>query len=685
MADKQNTTELFLGQIGNHTEELAGLLAVGPSQSIEPEVAERALLCTSMLLNSTSVLEITSLSTFLRAYEGLLGLYFEKRLPWDERIAQLTSEVIELEDQWVSAGQGKTTSTIHDIFSSEQLGALTQEAADVRSFAETLEFSETIETPRSQQPVTPESPDAEVPVSPDPTEAVSDAEPADTHRQHDVGQVGGGADEIRRHTEMFLARWSAIDWNDTSVDGEALREMRKDLFAIGFHALSIEQMIGHRMEGDVSLQLDSLALVSSALRDFSRMLSAGSGRVIDVTIIGEDNRIDVQLLVSAVKILQGMIADVARQCPDIDLRVEIVVQEQNGSLIWSLRDNGKNHMSETVVDPDEYFNFYPSLRETCKTLAELQSLLWVEPDRKHETRFAFSLPLTPDGGGFVMWNHGEKSFAVLSNQVSNVVAEDEVNVEADNLGQYIMHDGRRVPVIHLGDVCDGVEINGKTLVVLGHVDMRVAFYVDDVGDVVEGKWLRGAVSAWKGLRNGVAEVNGKRATVLEATDLLEHYLGHTFSAKVTEAGGSLDDSGVTSNARESKISTPLASGNVLVIERSESLRNELESILMESHLTMKAFDQIDAAIDWLHDDLPCVIISEFRVPSMAAKVLVERLRLEGKDVPVLVTTTHSGEKAEKLVQKLGVSGYIVKPLDAASVLTCVEDVLKAVPSAVTKA
>ena len=61
-------------------------------------------------------------------------------------------------------------------------------------------------------------------------------------------------------------------------------------------------------------------------------------------------------------------------------------------------------------------------------------------------------------------------------------------------------------------------------------------------------------------------------------------------------------------------------------------------------------------------------IRQFRLPSMAAKVLVERLRSEGKNIPVLVTTTHRGERAKLLVEKLGVAGYISKPLDADYVL-----------------
>ena len=40
---------------------------------------------------------------------------------------------------------------------------------------------------------------------------------------------------------------------------------------------------------------------------------------------------------------------------------------------------------------------------------------------------------------------------------------------------------------------------------------------------------------------------------------------------------------------------------------------------------------------------------------------------EEMDVPLLVTTSHTGKNAQLLVDKLGVSGYLSKPLDEEAV------------------
>jgi CheY-like chemotaxis protein len=52
---------------------------------------------------------------------------------------------------------------------------------------------------------------------------------------------------------------------------------------------------------------------------------------------------------------------------------------------------------------------------------------------------------------------------------------------------------------------------------------------------------------------------------------------------------------------------------------------------------------------------------------MAAKRIVDSLRKEGLVIPVLVTTSQSGKTADLLVEKLGASGYLSKPLTSSQV------------------
>jgi two-component system chemotaxis response regulator CheY len=115
-----------------------------------------------------------------------------------------------------------------------------------------------------------------------------------------------------------------------------------------------------------------------------------------------------------------------------------------------------------------------------------------------------------------------------------------------------------------------------------------------------------------------------------------------------------------------------------VIEQSESTRSALTDILARQRVRASFAGDVEEAISLIGTRQPRVIISEFRIPTMAAKKIVDRLRAEGRNIPVLVTTSQSGKTADLLVEKLGASGYLSKPLSAAQVASQLSGFLGAV-------
>ncbi len=700
MAGKTNTNALFLAQITSHVEALSRLLATGSMEPIEAGVIERAMLSTSMLANSTSLMDLPAMHDFLRAFEELLGVYRDKGLPWDEKISQLTSEVIEQEDKLVVDGKAKGAASLTAVISDEEADALLNELEDVRSYAEEASPPVPVPKPKASPPAPVPKPKASPPAPVAKKEGLKPVPPAKAAREPQESHsavdhkapsrtqdapLAGSVRGLNRHVASFLNRWESSTWDIADLDPGVAEQARRDLFSAAFHALSIEQMLGVRTANRASLRTDSLAAVSATLQDFSRVLCAGTDRSIDIKLIGEDNRIDVALLFPIVRIIQNMIGDVSLRCKEKYLRIEVIVQEENGSLIWSLRDNGDNFISDTPLDPDEYLAFYPSLRETRKILAELRSLLWVEPDESHDTRFAFSVPLSLDGGGFVVWERGDRSFGVPSSHVSDIVALGDIELRSDAHGEFVSRDGGRIPVIRLDQIFGDIDIKGDRIAIIGELEKRVAFFVEGGGEVVIGTWLKGAVSPWRGHKLGVVQFGDRKATVVEANDLLGRYLSVIGDVGEEPVAGASSEPSIApaqdAGKRREKAQVGEAKAHVLVVEKSEAMRNALASILAAKDRIRTTFvDELEAAIDRLVTDAPCLIISEFRVPSMAAKVIAERLRAEGRDIPVIVTTTQGGKQAELLVQKIGVDGYITKPLDSADVLKRIDSMLHGKPT-----
>jgi chemosensory pili system protein ChpA (sensor histidine kinase/response regulator) len=106
---------------------------------------------------------------------------------------------------------------------------------------------------------------------------------------------------------------------------------------------------------------------------------------------------------------------------------------------------------------------------------------------------------------------------------------------------------------------------------------------------------------------------------------------------------------------------------VLVIEQSKSTRNALTDILARQRIRASFAGDVEEALGLIRSREPRLIISEFRIPTMAAKKIVDSLREQGRAIPVLVTTSQSGKTADLLVEKLGASGYLSKPLSATQV------------------
>jgi CheY-like chemotaxis protein len=185
-------------------------------------------------------------------------------------------------------------------------------------------------------------------------------------------------------------------------------------------------------------------------------------------------------------------------------------------------------------------------------------------------------------------------------------------------------------------------------------------------------------------------VDGRRVPLMDAEDILRGYLSITGTLGSDAAASSVasepraeraatairdDDASIDAAADEpAEANAP----EVLVIEQSESTRNALTDILARQRIRASFAGDVEEALGLIRSREPRVIISEFRIPTMAAKKIVDSLREQGRSIPVLVTTSQSGKTADLLVEKLGASGYLSKPLSAAQVASQLSTFLSSV-------
>jgi CheY-like chemotaxis protein len=484
-----------------------------------------------------------------------------------------------------------------------------------------------------------------------------------------------------------LATVSSDAWQSRTADTITIEDIRRGLGTIEFYAQAMDRIVATVEETVITPKCD-VAPLETALTDFSRELVRGTGRKLQVRLRAHDAEVEPGLLPAAYWILHAMVADVFERCDEPSLVIDVECRERYGALYWTLRDNGENFLSDSKLDHDDQMAFYPGLRHVVRTLRDHHGMLSVEPNGGHQTRFEFTLPATTHAEAVWIWEKNGTWMAVRGVQILDVIPVQADTRREDSYGEYVALDTRRVPLLSLDSVFPEAPPGGSHIVVLALLEKVVAFYVPGEGAPRVGVALGDSIPVWKGFPHDVVRVDGRRVPLIDAGDLLRAYLSITgtlnveappvpsadhYEAPPTHIDPSLADAPVSADPLEDAD----AAVEVLVIEQSETTRTTLSDILSRQHIRASFAHDVEEAMDLITASAPRVIISEFRIPTMAAKKIVDCLREAGQEIPVLVTTSQTGKTAALLVEKLGAAGYLTKPLSANQVTSHLSGYLSA--------
>jgi len=487
--------------------------------------------------------------------------------------------------------------------------------------------------------------------------------------------MGGVVAELKHVYQSLVDELDSGAFGKRDWSSDRIADLRSHLLFLDFYACSLEQMI-KRIDPSSPVHTCTLLPLKTVLCDFANEITDAGDHVLDIVLSGEQTQIDPRLLPTVGAILQQMIIDTFNRSEGYALAVTIDVTENRGAIRWRVTDNGNNFITDSQLDHEDQLAFYPGLKDVRKILSRHHGALWVEPCPEENVRFEFTTPVTKGEDSFLVWGSGAGMFGVRSAQLCYLMPMGEAPHGDDSFGEFLTIDGKRVPLFKLESLFNEAPRGGDTIAVIGSLEKRIAFYVTGKGKLTWGKALEGVVPVWEGPPHLVAQVDDRRMALLVADQVLEGYLEVTggLNAEVV-SGGVVDDESELSNSQatfDSLEHTPpdlipqvedVDDVDVLVVEQSESLRCALYDIFRQRRIHAAFAEGVDEALELIHARSPRVIISEFRMPTMAAKVLVEALGKESNAIPVLVTTSQSGKTADLLVEKLGVAGYLSKPLN----------------------
>ncbi len=111
---------------------------------------------------------------------------------------------------------------------------------------------------------------------------------------------------------------------------------------------------------------------------------------------------------------------------------------------------------------------------------------------------------------------------------------------------------------------------------------------------------------------------------------------------------------------------------VWIIDDDSSIRWVLEKALAKAAIATSSFENAEDALLQLKNSQPDVIISDIRMPGMGGLELLERLREETPELPVIVITAHSDLDSAVAAYHGGAFEYLPNPFDFEEVVDKVQ-------------
>ena len=116
-------------------------------------------------------------------------------------------------------------------------------------------------------------------------------------------------------------------------------------------------------------------------------------------------------------------------------------------------------------------------------------------------------------------------------------------------------------------------------------------------------------------------------------------------------------------------------GLLMVVDDDAVARQTMEDILTdEGYEVMLAQDGRDAS-EQLARRLPQLLLTDLEMPELNGERLIEHVRATHPQLPIVVLTSRLVIDARREAQRLGVTGYINKPIEIGTLLSIVESTL----------
>ena len=463
---------LFNEQVRDHIEKLNGLMTFTSGKAIEEGPISKACLATKLLEGSTSMLGIEAWSGTLTMFRELLDMSSRSSRCWDEQLSQIVSEVLETEEQ-----------VITDLLERE---------------ADEVDFSGSFEGLQREMEFLLSECEKGIPTDGEKTEIGIEDEGVqlDTECEKSLGgycvesfstldRLIDSLNGVRDRFSMYL--------EDPERRSDIVRNLE---LAFGESEFFVD-LIGDILSrlGDVDrrfLSKVSCGTVLDGVKDFFYLHKQIKGWNAELASRVDDFSLDRDAASALAIILEGCLFDVCKLSGTeqrVELEANVDIRSMGSHLLAKIVDNYSNYLCDSELDMDDVVAFYPSLRSIRNLLERWGGLLWVEPDTQSGERFRFTLPITSEKIGYLIFPASGRKLAIPRHSMECVLSSAEAPVNEDTRGKYLMMSGTRIPVYGLEELAPDEIATDSTrsfVMIVGVAEQRAGIYTDDEGKRIEG-------------------------------------------------------------------------------------------------------------------------------------------------------------------------------------------------------
>ena len=115
---------------------------------------------------------------------------------------------------------------------------------------------------------------------------------------------------------------------------------------------------------------------------------------------------------------------------------------------------------------------------------------------------------------------------------------------------------------------------------------------------------------------------------------------------------------------------------ILVVDDEASARSGLEKLLRQEGYTVDAAADGPSALEIAADRPPDLVVTDLKMPGMDGVELLQRLRVQDPDLPVLVVTAFGDVGSAVNAMRAGAEDYLTKPVDFDALVLSIERALE---------